>query len=72
MTISELNAAVTAQRTVIDSAVTLLNGLHEQLTAAIAASDPAAIQKVADDLAANTTALSQAVVTNTPATPPTP
>jgi uncharacterized coiled-coil protein SlyX len=69
MTIAELNAAVTAQRTVIDSAVTLLNGLHQQLADAIAANDPAAIQKVADDLAANTAALSQAVVTNTPSTP---
>lgn len=69
MTIQELREAVSAQRTVIESAVALLKGLHDQLTAAIASADPAAIQAVADDLKANTDSLSASVVENTPATP---
>ena len=69
MTIQELRDSVAAQRTVIDSAVTLLKGLHDQLVAAIASSDPAAIQAVADDLKAQTTTLASAVTENTPVPP---
>lgn len=72
MTIQELRDQVAAQRTVIDSAVTLLKGLHSQLDSAIAANDPAAIQAVADDLKTQTTTLASAVIENTPATPPPP
>jgi uncharacterized coiled-coil protein SlyX len=74
MTLDELRAKVSEQRTVVDSAVQLLKGLHTKLTDAISANDPAAIQAVADEIGANTTSLSQAVVENTPATPtpPTP
>jgi DNA-binding FadR family transcriptional regulator len=72
MTIQELRDSVAAQRTIITSAVALLKGLHDQLAAAIAANDPAAIQAVADDLKANTDSLASAVTENTPAVPPTP
>lgn len=73
MTIQELADQVAAQRTVVTSAVELLNGLHQKLDDAIKSGDPAAVQAVADDLKANTDTLSAAVVANTPATPtPTP
>ena len=75
-----LVAAVTAEDTVIDSAVVLLNGfaatlsaLQKQLADAIAANDPAAIQAVADaigvnvtDITAKTQTLATAVAANTP------
>lgn len=67
MTIQELRDQVAAQRSVVESAVTLLKGLHDQLTTAIASSDPAAIQAVADDLKNQTTTLASAVQENTPA-----
>lgn len=80
-----LLAAVAAEDTVIDSAVVLINGfattlsdIQAQLAAAIAASDPAAIQAVADslgataaDVTAKSAALAAAVSANTPAPPPT-
>jgi DNA-binding FadR family transcriptional regulator len=77
MTLGELKSQVEAQTSVIASATTLIQGLHQKLTEAINANDPAAIQTIADELAANTTALSAAVTTNTPsatepATPITP
>ena len=76
-----LATKVTAEETVIDSVVTLLNGLaamiadlKAQLAAAIAANDPAAIQAVADSLAALGTKvdadkqkLADAATANTPA-----
>jgi len=72
MTIQEIRDQVAAQRTVITSATELLKSLHQKLLDAIATQDPAAVQALADDLKANTDALSQAVVENTPATPSTP
>ena len=69
-----LTAAVAAEKTVEDSVVTLLTTLASELQAALAASgtpDPA-IQAVADQITANTTALAAAVSTNTPPPPPTP
>lgn len=76
-----LAAAVTAQDTVVDSAVVLVNGfngklvaLQAQLDAAIAANDPVATQAVSDAIAAEsadittrTAALAAAVAQNTPA-----
>lgn len=72
---------VAAGRTVVDSAVVLLQGqtqslvdIKQQLADAIAANDPAAIQAVADTLdgaiqvsVESTQALADAVVANTPA-----
>lgn len=77
-----LIAAVAAEDTVIDSAVTLIGGfgsqltaLQEQLAAAVAANDPTAIQGVVDsmgstisDINAKKDALAAAVTANTPAT----
>lgn len=60
-----LQAKVAEQTSVIESAVTLLNGLHAALIAA--AGDPAAVTAIANSLAANTAALAAAVAANTPA-----
>ena len=82
--VSDLTDAVTAENTVIDSAITLLNGqtakydiLNKQLADAIAANDPVAIQNAADALTAQnqiikdkTSVLATAVAANTPAETP--
>lgn len=69
--IDDLNAAVTAEQTVEASAITLLNGLSAQLTAALNSSTPnAAIQGVITNINANASALAAAVAANTPAAPP--
>lgn len=66
--IDDLTAAVTAEKTVEDSAIALLNGLSQQLKDALASGNTdAAVQTVIDSLAANTSALSAAVTANTPA-----
>lgn len=53
----------------VDSAVTLLSSLSQQIRDL--STDPAALQALADSLDANTARLAQAVVDNTPsATPP--
>lgn len=63
--IDDLQAAVTAEDTVIASAVTLLNGIPALIAAA--GTDPAKLQALTADIQAKTQALSQAVVANTPA-----
>lgn len=78
--ISDLNAAVTKEKTVVDSAIALINGFKARLDAAVAEAQAAgatpeeltaltdlsaAVGKNADDLAA-------AVSANTPPAPPTP
>ena len=82
--VSDLTDAVTAENTVIDSAITLLNGqtakydiLNKQLQDAIAANDPIAIQNAADALTAQnqiikdkTSVLATAIAANTPAETP--
>lgn len=68
--IDDLKAEVARDTDVTSSAVTLLQGLHDQLAAAIAAGDPAAIQAVADQLRTNTDALAASVAQNTPAATP--
>lgn len=67
MNLDQLLAAVQAQKTVADSAVTLLARIHGELQAAINANDPAKIQAIADALGSNTQELSDAVVANTDA-----
>lgn len=71
-TSDEMNAlqqAVTQENTVIDSAVTLLNGLSAQI--ANAAGDRAASLALAQDVKGRSDALAAAVAANTPAaTPP--
>lgn len=69
--VDDLTAAVAAENTVIDSAITLLN----QLTAAISAANaisPAAVEAVVTDIQTKTSALSAAVAANTPAAPAAP
>ena len=68
-TLADIQADVTRQGTVITSVVTLLQGLNDQLKAALAANDPAAIQAVIDSIDTNTKSLSDAVVANTPGAP---
>jgi beta-phosphoglucomutase-like phosphatase (HAD superfamily) len=65
--LTDLQAAVAAENTVIASAITLLNGLKAQLDAAIASGDPAALTALSADIAGQTAALAAAVTANTPA-----
>ena len=67
--LDDLKAAVAAEDTVVDSAVTLLKGLKDALDAAIASGDPAALTALSADITAKTKALSDAVAANTPAAP---
>lgn len=62
--IDDLQAAVTAEDTVIDSAVVLLNGIPALIAAA--GVDPAKLAALQSDITAKTTALSAAVLVNTP------
>ena len=69
-TLADLQAKVTAEDTVIDSAITLIQGLAAQ----IAALQPsqAAIDALAADVQAKSDALAAAVAANAPAPPPVP
>ena len=63
-----LVAAVSANTTITESAITLLQGLHAKLLELIANGiDPVAVQQLADDLSAQTQKLADAVTANTPA-----
>jgi hypothetical protein len=62
-----LQAAVTNEDTVIDSAITLIQGLAAQIAAN--ATDPAKLKALADDVNAKAQALAAAVAANTPASP---
>ena len=64
--IDDLTAAVAAESTAIDSAITLLNQLTTLVTNANAVS-PAAVEAVVADITAKTSALAAAVTANTPA-----
>jgi len=59
--LSTLQAEVNENSDVVQSAVTLIGGLAQQLRDAIAANDPAAIQALADQLDAQTNSLAEAV-----------
>ncbi len=75
--ITALTASVAAENTVIDSAVTLINGFSATLAAAIAAAlaagaTPTELQSLTDlqtGVDAKATALAAAVAANTPAPP---
>jgi uncharacterized protein YaaN involved in tellurite resistance len=67
--LKNLQDAVAAENTVIDSAEVLLKGLKDALDAAIASGNPAAIQAVSDSIGAKSAELSAAVVANTPSQP---
>jgi len=64
-TLADLQADVTAEETVIDSAITLLNGLSALLKAN--AGNPQAINDLATSIEAKSQALAEAVTANTPA-----
>lgn len=66
-TLADVQAAVTAEDTVVDSAVTLLQGLAAQVAALTP--NQAAIDALAADIGAKTQALADAVAANTPAAP---
>ena len=55
------------QDTVIDSVVSLLSNISDQLKNVQASNDPTALQSIIDHIDANTKKLSDAVVANTPA-----
>src|SRR5260370_20233843 len=68
--IDDLQAAVTAEDTVIDSAITLIQGIPALIAAA--GVDPAKLTALQADITTKTKALADAVAANTPAaaTPP--
>ena len=65
--VDDLQAAVAAEGTVIDSAITLLNGLSARI--ADLAEDPVALKALSVEVKAKSDALAAAVVANTPAEP---
>lgn len=68
--ITDLQAAVAAEETVEQSAITLLQNLSAQLTAALASADPTgAVEAIVTNINTNAAALAAAVTANTPAAP---
>jgi len=65
--LDNLTAKVTAEETVISSAIALITGIKAALDEALAANDTAAIQAISDKIGADTQALADAVTANTPA-----
>jgi hypothetical protein len=65
--LTTISAQVAASVTVEQSAITLINGLANQIS--LLANDPAALQQLASTLANSAQALSADVVANTPAAP---
>ena len=68
-TMQDLSTEVAAETSVNQSVVTLLNGVVDQLKAAQAANDPAAITAVITSLQSNQKILTDAITANTPVTP---
>lgn len=64
--LDDLTAQVRANSTVLQSAITLINGIADRIKAA--GTDPVALQALTDELAAKDADLSAAVVANTPPT----
>src|ERR1035437_643381 len=67
--IDDLAAAVAAEDTVIDGAVTLLNGIPALIAAA--GTDPTKLAQLQTDITAKTTTLAAAVLAGTPTPAPT-
>lgn len=65
--IDDVVAKVSAETSIIDSVITLIQGLRDQVAAA--GVDPTKLQQVLDTLDSNTAKLSSAVTVNTPADP---
>lgn len=68
--LDDLTAQVAANKTVIDSALELINGIAARITAA--GTDPAALASLTASLKSEDDALAAAVATNTPPPPATP
>ena len=68
-TIQEVTDAVTAQATVEDSVLTMLNGLVTQIQEAKATNDSTALDAVLAEIQANTAKLQTAVTANTSTAP---
>jgi len=66
----QLAQEVAAEGTVVQSAVTLLDGISQQLKDAQASNDPAAIQAVIDAVDTQKQQLADAITRNTPAAAP--
>ncbi len=66
--IDDLQAAVAAEDTVIDSAIVLIQGIPALIAAA--GVDPAKLAALQADITAKSTALATAVAANTPAAKP--
>jgi len=64
--LSDIENAITAQNTVIDSVAVLLNQLTEELTTANSAGDQDGVSRIIGEIQANTTRLTSAVTANTP------
>ena len=69
-TLTDVQAAVTAEDSVIDSAIALIQGLAAQVAAL--PPNQAAIDVLAADIKAKSAALAAAVTANTPAAPAAP
>lgn len=65
--LSDLQAAVAAESTVIDSAIVAFSGLKAALDAAIASGDPAALTALSTEIGVKTAALAAAIPAGTPA-----
>lgn len=69
-TLTDLKNAVAAESGVVQSAITLLNGLTAKIQDLIdAGADPATFQALVDDVKQQTSDLAAGVVANTPPTP---
>ena len=69
--LDDLRAEVARNTSLEQSAVTLIQGIAQQLKDAIAANDPAALTDLTNQLSASADALGAAITANTPAAPPT-
>ena len=67
--LTQIQNDVAANGDVVQSAVTLLQGLKAQLDEAIASNDPAALAELSAALEQQTQSLADAVTANTPAAP---
>ena len=65
--LDDLTAQVAVNKTVIDSALALINGIAARITAA--GTDPAALAALTTSLKSEDDTLAAAVATNTPAPP---
>lgn len=62
-----LKAEVAENKSITNSAITLLTGLKAKLDDAIASGDPQQLQQLSDELGASNDALAAAITANTPA-----